>query len=342
MLRDRERMEQTGVVPETDGRAVPIAKALFSVVVWGASFIATKIALAEVQPMTVVWLRFAMGVAILGVIVAVRRQLAVPSRSDLAYYAGLGFLGIAFHQWLQSTGLVTAQAGTTAWIVSSAPIFMALLGWLVLRERLSGLGATGIAVAGVGVLVVVSRGDLSALTAGRFGTTGDFLILVSALNWTVFSVLSRKGLKRQSSAGGAAGMMFWVMTAGWLFSTLPFLLGPGPADAAHLSARGWSAVAFLGIACSGLAYAFWYDALRVLPSSQAGALLYLEPLVTVIMAAAMLSEPILPATLVGGGAILLGVWMVSARSHSHPTAKPRSAPESAESPAAAPPPDTPP
>ncbi len=278
-------------------------------VVWGASFIATKIALAEVHPVTVVWLRFAMGVAVMGAVVILRRQLIRPSASDLAYFTGLGFLGIAFHQWLQSNGLVTAQAGTTAWIVSSTPIFMALLGWLVLRERLGWLGTAGIVVAALGVLGVVSKGDLSSVAAGRFGTPGDFLILLSAPNWAVFSVLSRKGLRKHSSAG----MMFWVMAAGWLLTTVLFLIGPGPADVAHLSARGWTAVAFLGIACSGLAYVFWYDALRELPASQVGAFLYIEPLVAVAVAAGLLGEPVLLATLAGGFAILLGVWLVSLR-----------------------------
>lgn len=291
------------------GRAVPIAKALFAVVVWGGSFIATKIALAEVHPVTVVWLRFALGVLVMGAVVVLRRQLIRPSGADLAYFTGLGFLGIAFHQWLQSNALVTAQAGTTAWIVSSTPIFMALLGWLVLRERLGWLGTAGIAVAALGVLAVVSKGNLASVAAGRFGTKGDFLVLLSALNWAVFSVLSRKGLRKHSSAG----MMFWVMTMGWLLSTVLFLAGPGLTDVLSLSARGWTAVAFLGIACSGLAYVFWYDALRVLPASQVGAFLYIEPLVTVVVAAAMLGEPILLATLAGGFAILLGVWLVSLR-----------------------------
>lgn len=278
-------------------------------VVWGASFIATKIALTEVHPVTIVWLRFAMGVAVMGAVVIHRRQLIRPSASDLAYFTALGFLGITFHQWLQSNGLVTAQAGTTAWIVSSTPIFMALLGWLVLRERLGWLGTAGIAVAALGVLVVVSKGDLSSVAAGRFGTRGDLLILLSAPNWAVFSVLSRKGLRRHSSAG----MMFWVMAAGWLLTTVLLLTGPGPADVTHLSARGWTAVAFLGIACSGLAYVFWYDALRELPASQVGAYLYIEPLVAVAVAAVLLGEPVLLATLAGGFAILLGVWLVSLR-----------------------------
>lgn len=278
-------------------------------VVWGASFIAAKIAVAEVQPVTVVWLRFAMGVLVMGTVVIGRRQFIRPSASDLAYFTGLGFLGITFHQWLQSNGLVTAQAGTTAWIVSSTPIFMTLLGWLVLRERLGWLGTVGIAVAALGVLVVVSRGDVSSVATGRFGTMGDFLILLSAPNWAVFSVLSRKGLRHHSPAA----MMFWVMATGWLLTTALFLTGPGPADVGHLSARGWTAVAFLGIACSGLAYVFWYEALRELPASQVGAFLYIEPVVAVAVAAVLLDEPVFLASLAGGFAILLGVWLVSLR-----------------------------
>ncbi len=286
-----------------------MAKALFAVVVWGASFIATKMAVAEVSPVTVVWLRFAMGVAVLGGVVAARRQLAVPSRSDLGYFALLGFLGIAFHQWLQSNGLVTSQASTTAWIVASTPVFMALLGWAILRERVRVATVAGIALAAAGVVLVVSRGDLSAIAAGRFGAPGDLLILASAPNWAVFSVLSRKGLQRHPSAV----MMFWVMTLGWLMTSALWVAGPGPADVARLSAQGWGAVLFLGIACSGLAYVFWYDALRDLPASQVGAFLYIEPLIAVAVAAALLGEPIVLATLLGGLAILAGVWMVSLR-----------------------------
>jgi len=290
-------------------RTGAILAALFAVVVWGGSFIATKIAVAEAAPVTVVWLRFGMGVAVMGVVVLARRQLVRPAGGDLAYFALLGFLGIAFHQWLQSNGLVTSQATTTSWIVASTPIFMALLGWMVLGERVRPLSALGIAVAAAGVLVVATRGDLSSLAAGRLGAPGDWLILASAPNWAVFSVLSRRGLKRYPSAG----MMFWVMALGWLLTTVLFLAGPGIADLSRLSARGWLAVAFLGVLCSGLAYVFWYDALSRLPSSQVGTFLYIEPLVTVVIAAAMLGERLTLPTLAGGVAILVGVWMVSLR-----------------------------
>ncbi len=288
---------------------VIILKVLFAVAVWGASFIATKIALRDILPFSIVWTRFGIGVLILAAAVGQRGQFRLPGVRDLAYFALLGALGITFHQWLQSTGLQTAQATTTAWIVASTPVFMALLGWLFLKERLGWLGTGGIALAAVGVLLVVSRGDLQALSLGRFGTPGDLLILISAPNWAIFSTLSRSGLSRYP----AALMMLFVMGFGWLLTTPFFLSGAGLADLQRLTVDGWTAVLFLGIACSGLAYVFWYDALQALPSARVGAFLYLEPLVTVIVAGIVLAEALTWATLFGGAIILLGVWLVNRR-----------------------------
>ncbi len=285
-------------------------KVSIAVTAWGASFIATKVALRDVSPITVVWLRFAMGVAVLGVAVLARRQLAwrLPP-SELGYLALLGFLGVTFHQWLQSNGLVTSLATTTAWIVATTPIFMALLGRLILGERLGGLRLAGIALGTIGVLLVVTRGDLRSLAAGRIGTPGDVLILLSAPNWAVFSILSRRGLQRHP----AARMLFYVMVLGWLFTTVLLLAGPGLSEVGRLSLPGWLAVGFLGVFCSGLAYIFWYDALERLPAAQVGVFLYLEPLVTVAVAAVVLAEPLLWASLLGGAVILLGVWLVQRR-----------------------------
>lgn len=286
---------------------VAILKALTAVIVWGASFVATKASLLYVSPATVVWLRFAMGVSILGFAVWVRRQFTLPDKKDWLYFALLGFLGITFHQWLQSTGLVTAQATTSAWIVASTPVFMALLGWLALKERLIWSQVTGIILATFGVLLVVSRGNLTGLVSGKFGTTGDFLILISAPNWAVFSALSRQGLQKHP----ATLMMFYVMGFGWLFSSVLFFAGQGVGEIRQLPWEGWLGIAFLGIFCSGLAYIFWYDALQALPIAQTGAFLYIEPIVTVIVAAIVLKEQILLATLLGGVTILFGVWLVN-------------------------------
>ncbi len=306
-LNNPQHIPSQRVAPEDASRKTKaILGAIFAVIFWGGSFIATKVALRDVSPVTVVWLRFAIGIMILGAAVRLRRQISPLKIHDLGYLALIGFLGITFHQWLQSTGLQTAQATTTAWIVATTPIFIALLGWLALKEGLRGLQIGGILLAAMGVLMVVSRGDLAALSGGSFGTPGDFLVMVSALNWAVFSILSRRGLHKFP----ATLMMFYVMGFGWLFTTLLLLAGPGFSEINRLSLPGWMGVMFLGVFCSGVAYIFWYDALRALPVAQAGAFVYLEPFVTVVIAALVLGEAITMISFTGGLVILLGVWMV--------------------------------
>jgi drug/metabolite transporter (DMT)-like permease len=82
-------------------------------------------------------------------------------KNEWLYFALLGFLGITFHQWLQSTALTTSRASTTAWIVATTPVFMALLAWLALKEKLGWLQTSGILLAALGVLLVVTDGDLA-------------------------------------------------------------------------------------------------------------------------------------------------------------------------------------
>ncbi len=287
-------------------RTIAYIEVTFAVIVWGASFIATKLALRDLAPVTVVWLRFAIGVLILGIAATAKRELTLPRKQDWLYFAVLGVIGITFHQWLQSTGLQTVQASTTAWIVATTPVFIAILSWIFLREKLSWLQVSGIALAVVGVLLVVSKGDFRGLFSGKFGTVGDILILISAPNWAVFSILSSRGLKKYK----ATQMMFYVMTIGWLFTSILFFGSGKLTDVGHLTWPSLLGVGFLCIFCSGLAYIAWYDGLKALPASQTGAFLFIEPLVAVITAWAILGESILVIALAGGLIILVGVRMV--------------------------------
>jgi drug/metabolite transporter (DMT)-like permease len=102
------------------------------------------------------------------------------------------------------------------------------------------------------------------------------------------------------------------MTFGWLFSNVwIFGFGPGLSEIPHLSADGWAAVLVLGILGSGLAYIAWYDALQVIPTSQLAAFINVEPLVTTMMAAFMLNEKITLLSILGGGLIIFGVYLVN-------------------------------
>jgi drug/metabolite transporter (DMT)-like permease len=287
-------------------RIIAYIEVTFAVIVWGASFIATKISLRDLSPVTVVWLRFLIGVVILGIAARLRHQVSLPRKQEWAYLALLGFLGITFHQWLQSTALLTVQASTTAWVVATTPVFIAILSWLFLHEKLNWLQVSGIIFAAFGVLLVVSKGSIKDILSGTYGTTGDILIAISALNWAIFSILSSRGLKKYQPTQ----MMFFVMLIGWLLTSILFFTARGLSDIPHITWASFAGICFLGIFCSGLAYIAWYDGLQALPATQIGAFLYIEPFVAVIVAWAILGERIVLMTLIGGVIILLGVRLV--------------------------------
>ena len=289
-------------------KVIILLEALFAVAIWGGTFVATKFALREASPASIVWVRFGIGVLILGITVALRKQFSIPKREELGYLALTGFIGVTLHQWLQATGLITAQATVTAWIVATIPIFSALLGWIFLKEKLKPIRILGIIIATLGVLLVVSKGDLTSIKAGQFGTPGDILILISAVNWAIFSVLSRKGL----TSHPPALMMFYVMIFGWIFAGIwLFGFGPGLSEIKELSNTGWSSILILGIFGSGLAYIAWYDALKALPIAQLSVFIYIEPLVTMIIAALLLSETVTLVGIGGGSITILGIYLVN-------------------------------
>ena len=285
-----------------------------AVIFWGASFVAAKIALRELTPAALTCARFGIGLLVLLGTVLLRRDFRPVPRRDLPPLFLLGLIGVALHQWLQATGLQTAAASVSSWIVTTIPIFVALLGWIFLGERLGPWRALGIGIAGLGTLVVASGGGLAGWVSGQVGTVGDALMAVSALNWAVFTVLSKRVLTGNGEEAGKQASPLTktliMMAFGWL-ATLPWVaLDGGWRALGSLSGAGWAALLFLGVACSGLAYLFWYDALQVVDATQVGAFLYLEPLVTSLLALPLLGEPLTAALGLGGATILIGVWMV--------------------------------
>ena len=292
---------------------------ILTVIFWGASFVATKIVLLELTPATIIVIRFGVGFLVLLITVGLRQEIKPVHRQKLPFLALLGFLGITFHQWLQVTGLKSTPATITAWIVATIPVFVALLGWAILGERLTKQQVAGITLAAGGAVTVVSGGDLLALTTGRVGTMGDIMIAISAINWAVFTVLSKRALGMPSpdvskdtvANGSPVTVMLYVMGFGLAFSMPWALVDGGWRALATISDQGWWALIFLGVACSGLAYLFWFKALDVMPATQAGVFLYLEPLVTAVLAGPMLGESTTTITALGGAAILLGVWWVN-------------------------------
>jgi len=218
----------------------------------------------------------------------------------------MGFLGVTFHHLLQATALTQTTAVHAGWLIGLCPIWSALLAAIFLREKLTPAKWGGLLLGFAGALLVITRGRLSGGVLALPQTRADLLILVSTVNWAVYTIVGRRTRARLGSASATA----FVELAGLLLLVPFFAARGGWADWARLSAGGWGAVVFLGICCSGLGYLFWYSALERLDTAKVASFLYLEPLVTLAAAVALLAEPVHATTVLGGLSVLAGVFLV--------------------------------
>lgn len=291
-------------------QSMAMLKVAAAVGIWGASYTAIKIAVSEVSPVTLLWARFGIGTAVLFLILFLKKGLYLMPRRDVLDFAILGFIGVFFHNYIQSKGLETAAAGLTGIIVSATPIVIAVLGQIFLSEKINLKQWLGIFISAFGVLVVVTGGKIFKVQDLMYFSPGEILVTCSVFTWAVFSVISRNKLQ----AHPPALAMLYTMASGWVFTTIPFLAGEYFRQLRDLSYKGWSSVIFLGIFCSALAYVFWYDGLKDLPSSRVGIFLYLSPVAAVLFAFLFLSEPISSSIFAGGVLVLLGLGFVNSKS----------------------------
>ena len=279
---------------------------LLAIVFWGVSFVATKALIAQISPIALVFSRAGLGSLLLLGLLAARREPLLPPRDAWPALAAMGFVGVAFHQTLQAYALTLTSASNTGWLIGLTPIWSALLAAWTLHERFSAQKILGLLVGFAGAVLVVTRGQARLQILALPSTHGDLLILASTLNWAAYTVLGHSVIRRLGPTRATAG----AMLAGWFLLVPPFALTGAWAQYAHLSATGWCALLFLGIACSGLGYLFWYGALERIEATRVASFLYLEPLVTLTAAVLLLGEHVSATTVIGGLLLLGGVALV--------------------------------
>jgi RarD protein len=277
---------------------------MLAVIFWGYSFIAVKIALRELSPQVIVSLRLIIAsVFLLVVAIILKKDFSI----DLKNHGFIFILALisVFHLWIQVVGLKYTTASNSGWIVGTAPVFIAILGGIFFKEKFSKLKLLGILIAMFGLLLLVSSGNL--LSISLIENKGDFLMLLSAFIWGVYSIANKKISITYSP----------LMTILFLFIMMsiiivPFNLNEASINSvAHLSAEGWAAIIFLGLFCSGIAYVIWAFALSKMDSGKVGVFLYFEPFVTVLAAWSFLNEQITLLMLIAGIIITIGVVLVN-------------------------------
>lgn len=285
-------------------KTVHFWKPLLSVILWGASFIATKIALKELQPLVIILIRQLLGISLL-VFIALKQKRSF--KVSLKDQLGILILALiaSIHLGIQVTGLQFTTATNTGWIIGITPVFMGILGLIFFKERISLIQSIGIIISFVGLLLLVSKGNL--MTIDFISNKGDFLVLGSAFTWSIYSLVGKKVTINYSP----------LMTILFLFVTMSILIAPFTINdtninaVLNLSLESWLAIFFLGFFCSGIAYVLWAQAMNEMKASQVGAFLYIEPFVTVFAAWFILNEQITLLTILSGLIIIGGVVLVN-------------------------------
>jgi drug/metabolite transporter (DMT)-like permease len=280
---------------------------------WAASFASMKIAVLEISPFLAVWFRILFGLLIITPAIIYRGDYRRPFRDEVIPLLVLAFFGVAFHQNLQFAAMRSAGVANSNWMIAGTPSFVALLSWIFLKEKLNGLAIAGLITSWIGVLLIVGLGTRNPEGTSGWGL-GDIMIAVSAINWGVFHILSRRMLKNHSPAFS----IFWVnLFAMIMQSALVFFIAPQKfSGLLDVSVKGWCSVVFLGCVCSGLCYLLWYDGLSVLPATSTSVFMLLQPIFGAVVAYFMTGERFTAFLYVGGVLTLIGIWMVNNRNSS--------------------------
>ena len=295
------------VEPDTVGRQVAVLAAAYgAVVLWGATPMATKVAVAGLDPLVVGLLRTLLAGIVALPLILLGRVKPPRGRSARVHLAVSALGGFVIFPLLFSFGLQRTTAGHGALLLGILPVLTGLIAAL-LERRLPGgrwwLGCT-IAIAGT-ALLVGARFELSLEDGSVFG---DLLVLASAVAASAGYVTGARAARET----GTWAVTLWGLVLGSLvlLPVLPFALVP--ADLAAAGALAWGSVLYMALISSILAYAAWYWALGRGGIGRTGLAQFVQPLVGVVLAVALLGEALTWPMVLAAAAILAGVALARA------------------------------
>jgi drug/metabolite transporter (DMT)-like permease len=272
----------------------------------GAAIVASRFAVAEVPPLTLAMLRYAIGFLCLlpFALSALRRLERLPPAGDLWAMAALGTGQFGILIALLNWGLQTVGAGPAALVFSLFPLLTLLLAAALGREVVTARLVLGVLLSIVGVAVSLAP----KLQQARHGSAwwGELAVLAAACVGALCSVLYRPYLRRYPTVPVSA----FAMLASVLFLALIAFGEDWPARLRGLSASAWGAVAFVGLS-SGIGYFCWLYALKHESPTRVTVFLALNPVTAALLGWAFLGERLAPELLAALVLIGLGLGLAS-------------------------------
>lgn len=288
-----------------NGNVLGHLAAVFTIIVWGTTYISTKVLLKNFAPIEILFIRFVMGYIALWI--ASPRMLKVEERKREGLFALAGLCGITLYYLMENIALLYTQASNVGVIISVAPFFTALITMIVLKQK----GAihfwfvTGfvLAMIGIGFLNFSSVKDL------HLSPKGDLLALGAAVVWAIYSNLGKRISEYGYSTIQTTRRTFFY---GMLFM-LPFLGKMGfHVELTELAKPvNLGNLVFLGLGASAICFVTWNYAVRELGAVRTSIFIYLTPVITVVTSVIILHETITTLSMIGIVLTLAGLFLSS-------------------------------
>lgn len=275
--------------------------ACFTVLLWGTTFVFTKSLLAAFSPIEILFIRFLLGYLALW---AVRpRPLKTARKKEELLFAAAGLCGVTLYYLCENVALTFTLASNVGVIVSTAPLFTALLAFRFLGEEKPGPRFFLGFAAAIGGVALVSWGGGGVALDLR----GDLLSLFSAFVWGIYSILSRKFNALGYDAILCTRRVFFY---GILFM-IPalFFMDFHPQLSALAVPANLFGILYLGLGAGAACFVTWNLAVKRLGALTTSVYIYLVPLVTVVASAIVLHERMTLASLAGMALILAGLFL---------------------------------
>ena len=276
--------------------------ALFTVSVWGTTFISTKLLLAAFHPVELILLRFTLAWAVL-FLMSPRPLKPTGWRQELTFM-GAGLTGLTLYFLLENSALSYTLASNVGIIISAAPLFTALLLWGFRMAPRPGVGLLAGFVIALSGITLLSLGNGEGLSADLLG---NLLTVGAALSWGFYSVFTAK-LRDcgYTTLQATRKVFFW----GVLF-TIPVWLftGTQPQWTALTQPVMAGNLLYLGLIASAMCYVTWSRSMAIIGTTATSVYIYLTPVITMAASAWILGERITPTAILATGLILVGLWL---------------------------------
>ncbi|MET0659358.1 MAG: DMT family transporter [Steroidobacteraceae bacterium] len=297
-------------------RFLPVVAVIASMVIWGSTFVVTKVAATEIPALSLACLRFvAAAVVLVPLAVARGALMRLPKPLPWGVLTCMAFSGMALFTIAFNYALMFASASQGAFIFAALPAAIALAAVLILKERPTPRRIGGVLLSVMGVVLVIANAEQHTSSPQPF--LGALWMLGAVLAWTVYTVIAKR-----IETLDQIGVITWVTLLAVVMLLPLAAIETAQRPWAMPSLRAWMGVVFLGVVASALAYVAYGYALRHLEASLVGVFTNLDPIVGVLTAVLLMGEPLHPTQIVGGVVALSGMWLASATTSSSPDRTP--------------------